>query len=417
MSNSSLNNDNLLYYYNQTKQRIDLNIDMNNQKAICQTKLTFFENNNIKINDKIPDFIFLYLNAENIYIKDIKLLIDIEKKDELNNIENDKYINLEYRNTYPFYYYNNYLTQLYENIEELESFKNINRVEWEIKQKGNLIINIPKKFIIDYSLKNNNNENININKNYRNPEKQYLLIKKIKIIINYEIIEKSIGIIFQEFFESNIHSFYKICYTPNFYCNTQYWVPCIYDLGLQIHWSLFLYIPNDYMAYSSCLLYKIIKDINGKKLIICKTNEPTTARNIGFIVIYDKIFKRYYEQNNKNYIIVGNENKKEKIENNLINNKLIGTLYNFYDEFFDINKNNENANLNYITSIIFIPYILINFPNKGFNKFLRIKEENYLNFIKFPYLYILPEKYIFDKIIPEITKFQLRTLSKIFINN
>jgi len=408
-------NDNILTYYNQIKQRIDLNIDMNSQKVIGQTKLAFILNN--EINEEIPELLFLYLNSENIYINNIK----IEKEKEKNKTKkiNDKYyIDLEYKNSSPYHYYKNYLDQLYGNIEEMESFKNINRVEWEIKQKGNLKITIPKKYIIESSdsLKNKNNDNFN--KNYNKKENKNLLINKIKIIINYEIIEKSIGIIFQQFYESSIDMQYKVCYTPNFYCNTQYWVPCIYNLNLIINWSLYIYIPNDYMAYSSCLLYQIIKDINGKKLVISKTNEPTTARNIGFIIINDdKIFKRYYDQNNKNFIIVANKNKKEKIEKNLINNKLIGTLYNFYDEFFDINENNLKTNYNCITSIIFIPYILFNYPFVGFNKFLKAKEENYLNFIKFPYLYILPEKYIYNKSIPEMSNFQLRNISKIFINN
>ena len=41
------------------------------------------------------------------------------------------------------------------------------------------------------------------------------------------------------------------------------------------------------------------------------------------------------DPSNKNFFIVGNE---EKIEKNLINNKLIGTLYIYYDEFFDIKE-------------------------------------------------------------------------------
>ena len=33
-----------------------------------------------------------------------------------------------------------YLEELYENIEDVESFKNLNRIEWEARKKGNLII-------------------------------------------------------------------------------------------------------------------------------------------------------------------------------------------------------------------------------------------------------------------------------------
>ena len=63
-------NDNILTYYNQIKQRIDLNIDMNSQKVIGQTKLAFILNN--EINEEIPESLFLYLNSENIYINNTK---------------------------------------------------------------------------------------------------------------------------------------------------------------------------------------------------------------------------------------------------------------------------------------------------------------------------------------------------------
>ena len=398
MGNPPQKKELFLNYYTQVKQRIDLKIDMNSQKVIGLTKLKFISRNDIY--EEMPESLFLCLNGENMHIKDIKIDIDNRKnKDNENNI----LMNLEFKNTSPNYYYKNYLDQLYENIEEIDSFKNINRIEWEIRQKGNLIIKIPKKYIIDKLIKNIDEEKNKLN--------SFFLIKKIKIIINYELIEKNIGIIFQEFYESRKNLLYKICYTPNFYYNTQYWIPCIYNLELQIKWSLFIYISKEYISYSSCLLNKIIENEKGERLIISKTNESTAARNIGFIIINEKIFKRFYEQNNKNFIIVGNENIKEKIEKNLINNKLIETLYNYYQEFFDINLNSN------LTSIIFIPYILFNNPFESFKKFLKSKEENYLNFIKFPNLYILPEKYIYNDSIPEISKFQLRNLSKIFINN
>ena len=171
------------------------------------------------------------------------------------------------------------------------------------------------------------------------------------------------------------------------------------------------------MAYTSCFLNQITKDKNGKKLIISKSNEPTTARNIGFIVLNEKIFMRYFDNSNKSFLIVGNESKREKIEKNLINNKLISTLYNYYDEFFDINEINTKSNLNTPTAIIFIPYLAINCPFQNFKKFLKLKEEFYFSIIKFPSLYIIPEKYIYAPHIPEISKIQLRILSKIFLTN
>jgi len=433
--------DNLSKYYTQIKQRIDLYLDMNAQKVVGLTKLTFEAKN--EIYEEIPENLNLYLNAENININYIKLQKNSKKEIQENigrpgrgtmpkNISsNQNLIPLEYTNS-STYDYKKYLKDFYENIEDLESFKNINRIEWEIRKQGNLIIKIPRKYIIDKNIsinnnsapnKNDDNMDKNIN-NKNNNEKQNLLnknnnlIQKIKIIINYKLIEKNIGIIFQEYYESRTDTSYTICYTPNFYYNTQNWVPCIYKLNLQIYWSLYLYIPDNYMAYTSCLLNQITKDANGKKLIVCKCNEQTTARNIGFISLHDKLFIRYFDQSNKNFFIVGNESKREKIEQNLINNKLISTLYNYYDEFFDINEIDIKSNLNTPTAIVFIPYLSINCPSQGFKKFLKLKDEFYFSFIKFPSLYILPEKFIYThQLVPEISKIQLRMLSKIFITN
>jgi hypothetical protein len=339
-----------------------------------------------------------------------------------NSEENKKSIPLEY-NYILTNDYKKYLDELYENIEEIESFRNLNRVEWEIRKKGNLSISIPKKYIIDNTIPNNPNEDNsvlnddNLDKNNNNKKNGAMIISELKIIISYKLLEKNIGIIFQEFYESRTDKRYTLCYTPNFYYNTQNWVPCIYNLSLQILWSLYIYIQDSYIVYTSCFLNQIAKDKNGKKLIISKCNEPTTARNIGFIALDEKIFTRYFDNTNKNFLIVGNESKREKIEKNLINNKLISTLYNYYEEFFDINETNIKSNLNTPTAIIFIPYLAINCPFQNFKKFLKLKEEFYFSMIKFPSLYIIPEKYIYTQHIPEISKIQLRILSKIFITN
>jgi hypothetical protein len=431
MINPTQESDNFLKFFSQKKQRIDLYLDMTTKKVIGVTKLIFRPKHEIK--DEIPEFFTFYLNSENMSINSVKLdkteKIAEDKKGSSEggislkyNEENKKLIPLEYKYT-STNDYKKYLEELYENIEDIDSFKNVNRVEWEIRKRGNLNIIIPKKYIIDDSaldIENNDNSaidndnsenNNNIKKNGTN------LISKIKIIISYNLLEKNTGIIFQEFYESRTDTNYTICYTPNFYYNTQNWVPCIYNLSLQILWSLYIYTNESYMAFTSCFLNQIAKDKNGKKLIISKSNEPTTARNIGFIVINEKIFTRYFDNSNKNFLIIANESKREKIEKNLINNKLISTLYNYYDEFFDINEINIKSNLNTPTAIVFIPYLAINCPFQNFKKFLKLKEEFYFSIIKFPSLYIIPEKYIYSQHIPEISKIQLRMLSKIFITN
>ena len=431
MLNPTQDSDNFLRFYTQKKQRIDLYLDMPTQKVIGFTKLNFKAKSDIK--DEIPEVLNLFLNCENMNIISVKLekKVKISKdgkeqggreREIKNSEENKKSIPLEY-NYISTNDYKKYLDELYENIEEIESFRNLNRVEWEIRKKGNLSISIPKKYIIDNTIPNNPNEDNsvlnddNLDKNNNNKKNGAMIISELKIIISYKLLEKNIGIIFQEFYESRTDKRYTLCYTPNFYYNTQNWVPCIYNLSLQILWSLYIYIQDSYIVYTSCFLNQIAKDKNGKKLIISKCNEPTTARNIGFIALDEKIFTRYFDNTNKNFLIVGNESKREKIEKNLINNKLISTLYNYYEEFFDINETNIKSNLNTPTAIIFIPYLAINCPFQNFKKFLKLKEEFYFSMIKFPSLYIIPEKYIYTQHIPEISKIQLRILSKIFITN
>ena len=431
MLNPTQDSDNFLRFYTQKKQRIDLYLDMPTQKVIGFTKLNFKAKSDIK--DEIPEVLNLFLNCENMNIISVKLdkKVKISKdgkeqggreREIKNSEENKKSIPLEY-NYISTNDYKKYLDELYENIEEIESFRNLNRVEWEIRKKGNLSISIPKKYIIDNTIPNNPNDDNsvlnddNLDKNNNNKKNGAMIISELKIIISYKLLEKNIGIIFQEFYESRTDKRYTLCYTPNFYYNTQNWVPCIYNLSLQIIWSLYVYIQDSYIVYTSCFLNQIAKDKNGKKLIISKSNEPTTARNIGFIALDEKIFTRYFDNTNKNFLIVGNESKREKIEKNLINNKLISTLYNYYEEFFDINETNIKSNLNTPTAIIFIPYLAINCPFQNFKKFLKLKEEFYFSMIKFPSLYIIPEKYIYTQHIPEISKIQLRILSKIFITN
>ena len=431
MINPTQDPNNLQRFYIQKKQRIDLYIDMSTQNVLGFTKLIFKPKSEIK--DEIPEFLSLYLNCENMAINSVKLDKSQKVSDESMdqggrdcgmkiNGEKKIIIPLGYKNT-AIDDYKKYLEELYENIEDIESFKNLNRIEWEARKKGNLIITIPKKYIIDNTTKDITNNDIsalnddNSEKNNNIKKNGTSLIQDLKIIINYNLLEKNVGIIFQEFYESRTETTYRLCYTPNFYYNTQNWVPCIYSLSLQILWSLYIYTSDSYMTYTSLFLNQIAKDTNGKKLIISKSNEPTTARNIGFIVLNEKIFTRYFDNNNKNFLIVANENKREKIEKNLINNKLISTLYNYYDEFFDINEINIKSNLNTPTAIIFIPYLAINCPYQNFKKFLKLKEEFYFSIIKFPSLYIIPEKYIYSTNIPEISKIQLRMLSKIFLTN
>ena len=348
-------------------------------------------------------------------VNNIKILkydsdkIQKKKEDKSSSFTESKNLkNLEFRNTSPVCYYKDYIDSLFQNVEELDSYKNLKRVEWEIRQKGNIVIKIPKIFYLNENSSKTINNKVKLDNDIN--DNNNILFNKIKIIINYVLIEKNIGIIFQEFNKNQKDNYNIICYTPNFYYNTQYWLPCIYNLNLQIKWSLYLYIPEEYISYSSCLLNQIIKNNNGKTLIIYKNIENTISRNVGFIVVNKKYYDAYI---NMNYFIVYQKDKKENIEKYLIYNKLIETIYNYYNAFFDNNLKDNNLS----TVIIFIPYLLFNNPFQGFSKFVKLKEDNYLNFVKFPYLYILPEKYIYNENIPEISKFQLKVISKLFITN
>ena len=377
MDNNQPEMDLFTDYFKQTKQRVDIDIGILPQKVTAMTKLTFIpkEGKSLPLSKEF----LLRLNAENMYITKITLLKN-------NNFPNPS---LSFHNYNPPFT-KTYLDSLYANIEEIDSFKNVNRVEWEVRQKGNLWVVLP------YNLLDSN---------------------KIKIQIEYEILENDVGIVFNHFYDEKIDIEHTVCFTPNFYFNTQMWVPCIYDLNLQIYWRLYIYTPMDYMAYCSCQIIKIHQGTNNKKLIVCFSQEPIAARNVGFIVVNDKIFNRISDPNNKNYMFVCNESKKEKVEKNLISNKLMSTLYSFYDEFFDTNETNLRSNLNSPTFIVFIPYFSINSINFNFNKFIKGKEENYFNILKFPSLYIIPDKYLYTSSIPEMMKFQLRVLSKAFITN
>ena len=138
MINPTQDSNNFLKYFTQKKQRIDLYIDMSTQNVKGFTKLIFTAKPDIK--DEIPEFLSFYLNAENMAINSVKLdknmkiseeSIDQGGRDgEIKNLgEKKKLIPLDYKITSTSDY-NKYLDELYKNIDDIESFKNLNRVEW-----------------------------------------------------------------------------------------------------------------------------------------------------------------------------------------------------------------------------------------------------------------------------------------------
>jgi len=155
--------------------------------------------------------------------------------------------------------------------------------------------------------------------------------------------------------------------------------------------------------------------LRSKKAFSFKSKEPLTAKNIGFVAVYEKIYTRITDNSNKNITYVVNDNKKERVEKNFISNGLINSVYCFYEEFFESDLNNlTNINLSSNSVIVILPYFILNSSEK-LN--CSSKKENYFNLIKFPNLYILPEKLIYNDSIPDIMEFQLKNLGKLFITN
>ena len=121
-----------------------------------------------------------------------------------------------------------------------------------------------------------------------------------------------------------------------------------------------------------------------------------------------------FDNANKNIIYIINDNKRDRVEKNFIANGLINSVYSFYEEFFESDNNLTNVNISSNTVIVLLPYILINSSEKSDRT---AKKENYFNFLKFPNLYILPEKLIYNDTIPDIMEFQLKNIGKLFITN
>lgn len=169
MENSSTT-ELFLDYFTQTKQRIDLDIEMQSTKIIGRTKLTF------QLKKSLPNAeLILRLNAENVIINKIYLYSEENKNSQVS----ESYY-LLFHNSNPFYT-KTYLETIYANIEDIDSFRNVNRVEWELRNEGNIVISITRDQMT--RLMNGNNKKD----------------QKIKIIIEYEVIENDIGVVFQLF--------------------------------------------------------------------------------------------------------------------------------------------------------------------------------------------------------------------------
>ena len=170
-----------------------------------------------------------------------------------------------------------------------------------------------------------------------------------------------------------------------------------------------LFVPVNLLVF---IMIQIIKKkitlISSHYKIIFRTREPLCAKNIGIAVVYEKVFCIIEDPMNKNIIYIINEIKKSSLEKAFIQNGLINVIHSFYEEFFETDINNT------INFLIFIPYLAINSCNK-LDK--NVNNENYFNLIKFPNLYIIPEKYIFNESVHDTIEDQLRSLGKLFITN
>lgn len=253
---------NFLDYYKQSKQRVDLDIDFKNKKISGKTNLTFLIKEDFKF-AKQPSQLLLKLNSENMIIKGIHISTysksssnnngDLLKKNNnfgmhnncnmnsTNNINNNKSFetfsfnnpngaftnaNCEFNGNannannsaqvfrkIKFSYINpenyiEYLKNLYNCVEDSESIKNLNRIEWESKLEGKLNLEIPMHYITE--------ENNAVMSDEENEKFVSSPCEKIKIFIDYELYKNYSGIIFQDFYDEKIDSEYDVCYTPNF---------------------------------------------------------------------------------------------------------------------------------------------------------------------------------------------------------
>lgn len=141
-------------------------------------------------------------------------------------------------------------------------------------------------------------------------------------------------------------------------------------------------------------------------------NEIFNPKNIGFALTSAESFTRFSDPNNCNIHYIVNESQKEKVEKSLVENGVMSTIYSFYEEFFEADT---PLNLNNSSFLIFVPYLTNAHYTSSLN--LNLQEDYYLDMIKFPNLYIIPEKLIINEKVPELLNFQLRKLSTVFISN
>ncbi len=274
---------NLLDYYKQSKQRADIEIDFKNKKILGKTNLTFLLKEEMGLS-KHPENIILKLNSDNMIIKSANILLynknnNLISNENLNNInkdniypnnnsfisvanpnliqdikkhsDNENYLNPSGNNenriikNLKFGYVNpdnyvEYLKSLYHCVEDSESIKNLNRIEWENKIDGSLILEIPYLFLIESSL-------ISMSDDQNGDKCVNKMQEKIKIIIEYELYTNYAGIIFQDFYDEKIDSEYDVCYTPNFVKKI---FIIIYFISIRMFYILRYFLINFFLLIS-----------------------------------------------------------------------------------------------------------------------------------------------------------------------
>lgn len=129
-------------------------------------------------------------------------------------------------------------------------------------------------------------------------------------------------------------------------------------------------------------------------------------------MVSNTAFIKFNDCHNSSIAYVANESQKEKVEKSLSETGIIASIYSYYEELLEIDL---PLSLNSVCYIIVVPYL--NFMNNLSCLDLELKKEFYFSIIKFPNLYIIPDKLIINEKVPEILNYQLRSLSKIFISN
>ena len=165
------------------------------------------------------------------------------------------------------------------------------------------------------------------------------------------------------------------------------------------------------LVVSSLSLKAIIKANKHLYYFESNQNEFFCPKNIGFAIM-SKSFVKFSDTNCSNVKYICNESQKTRVEKALIETGVISAIYSFYEEFLEVDV---PLSLNNNTNLIIVPYL--SHINSNISLNTDLKDDFYFDIIKFPNMYIVPDKLIINEKLPELLNFQIKKLSTLFISN